>query len=395
MSDITVRQVHGQEMLRAMYAMHAYAFSPSPPLRDRAEREEALLRRQGATHMALYEGDEPMACGASRPLRQNVRGGLYPMAGLLDVTTHPGARRKGYARKLLLALLEAVHQGGAACSALYPFRESFYERLGYVTLPQTKRVRLDPAALQPLLRRNLGGQVQMLPIAEGYDAYRAFLEGHRQRVHGMALFEPDDRGEALRGDRWLALASVGDRVEGAMLYDLRGEQIARYNLRASRLYYATPAGRYLLLEWIARHIDQADRAEMVLPCYERPETWLADLKLQIETASHITPMVRVLDIARMAGMATGPGAVDVRIVDPTCPWNEGPWRLATVDGRLEIEPASTAEGELAIQGLTALAYGTHDPAEFGLRGWGALDEPTQRTLRTMFPLQSPHLHETF
>jgi predicted acetyltransferase len=395
MADVTVRQVHGQEMLRAMYAMHAYAFGSSPPLRDRAEREESLLRRQGATHMAVYEGDEPMACGASRPLIQQVRGALYPMAGLLDVTTHPAARRKGYARKLLLALLEAVREGGAACSGLYPFRESFYERLGYVTLPQTKRARLDPSALQPLLRRDWGGQVRMLPIEEGYDAYRAFLEGQRRRVHGMALFEPDDRFEARRNTQWLALASVGEQVEGVMLYDLRGEQIARYNLRASRFCYRSAVGRYLLLEWIARHIDQADRAEIMLPAYERPEGWLADLKLQIETAGHITPMVRVLDIERMAGMATGPGAVTVRLADPVCPWNEGAWRLATVDGRLEITRAQEAQGSLTIQGFTALAYGTHDPAEFGLRGWGALDEAAQETLRAMFPLRSPHLHEQF
>ncbi len=395
MSEITVRQVYGEEMLRAMYWMHAYAFSSSPPLRDRAEREEALLRRQGATHMAAYDGDELVACGASRPLIQQVRGALYPMAGLMDVTTHPATRRRGYARKLLGALLEAVREGGAACSGLYPFRESFYERLGYVTLPQVRRVRFDPAALQPLLRWDLGGQVRLLPIEEGYEDYLAFLQEHRARTHGMAMFQHDDRYEAQRGYQWVALATVGQRVEGVMLYNLRGEQITRYALRAFRFYHASPAGRYLLLEWIARHIDQADRAELTLPAYERPETWLADLRLQSETASHITPMARVLDVARIAGLQTGPGAVAVRLSDPACPWNEGIWRLASVGGRLEVAHAGEAQGALTIQGLTALVYGTHDPAEFGLRGWGALDAATVETLRAMFPPRCPHLHEMF
>ncbi len=382
-------------MLEALYAMHAYAFRSSPPLADQAEREETLLRRVGATHIAVYDDDEPVACGASRRMTQQMRGALYPAAGFLDVTTHPAARRKGHARLLLHALLRAVHEGGAVCSVLYPFRESFYERLGYVVLPQAKRIQLSPSALQPLLRRALDGQVQMLPIEEGYEAYRAFCEGHRERVHGMALFDRDDRPEVRRGDQWVALATVGNRVEGVMLYELRGNQIARFKLQASRFYYRSAAGRYLLLDWIARHIDQADRAEIVLPPYERPEGWLADLNLQIETAYHISAMVRVLDVARLSGMHTGPGDLKLRINDTICPWNQAAWRLATVDGSLQVTQAETAQGEISIQGLTALVYGVCDAAELEARGWGTLDEDSQATLQSMFPLLCPYLHERF
>ncbi len=395
MTETRVCEVHGDEMLRAMYAIHAYAFRSSPPLSDQTEREEALLRRQGATHIAVYEDHEPVACGASRRMTQQVRGALYPAAGLLDVTTHPAARRKGYARQLLHALLRAVHDGGAVCSALYPFRELFYERLGYVVLPQTKRIRLDPAMLEPVLKQNLGGQVQMLSIEEGYDTYRAFLKAHRERVHGMALFDRDDRPEMRRGNQWVALATVDGQAEGIMLYDLRGEMTGRFNLRASRFYYRSAAGRYLLLDWIARHIGQADRTEIVLPTYERPETWLADLRLKIETAQHISPMVRVLEVARLTGMQTGPGDLTLHVSDAICPWNQATWRLATTGGKLEVTPAQDAQGELSIQGLTALVYGTIDPGEIAARGWGSVGEAQQETLRSMFPMLWPHLHEQF
>jgi hypothetical protein len=50
----------------------------------------------------------------------------------------------------------------------------------------------------------------------------------------------------------------------------------------------------LLLDWIARHIDQADRAELWLPPYEHPETWLADMQVRIESQER-APMSRILD----------------------------------------------------------------------------------------------------
>ncbi len=391
MREVTVRQVTGDEMLKVMYWMHAYAFSPSPPLRDREAREDALRRRLGATHMAVYEDDEPVVCGASRPLIQNVRGVNLPMAGVLDVTTHPQARRRGYAKRLMVELLATVREQGAAVSALYPFRESFYQRLGYVTVPQSKRVRLNPLTLQSLLDIDLGGQVELLSIEDGYPFYREFMEAYRDQTHGLALFVHDDMAERLRGNRWLALARADGQVDGVMLYELRGEQIGRYHLKADRFYYSNPRGRYLLLEWIARHIDQAAEAEIILPSFEVPESWLADLRLEIQTAHHITPMVRVLDVAQLEGLAVGPGNVTVSLRDPICSWNEGKWSLGSDDGRLLIEPGDGPQADLTIQALTALVYGTHDPEEFVLRRWGELDAETVRTLRGMFNRQWPHL----
>ena len=56
-----------------------------------------------------------------------------------------------------------------------------------------------------------------------------------------------------------------------------------------------------MLQWIARHIDQADRAEIWLSDDEYPETWLTDLQVKLE-ATVRPAMNRVLDIEKMGGM---------------------------------------------------------------------------------------------
>lgn len=49
-----------------------------------------------------------------------------------------------------------------------------------------------------------------------------------------------------------------------MLYRLLGEEVTRFNLVAHGFYYRTAQARYLMLNWIARHVDQAERVEIWL-----------------------------------------------------------------------------------------------------------------------------------
>ena len=76
-------------------------------------------------------------------------------------------------------------------------------------------------------------------------------------------------------------------------------------------------------------------------------------------------------------------------------WNEGTWCLETVDGRLQVSPAEGADCALRVQGLSALVYGAHDPADFRVHGWGGPSPELQAAMRAMFPPMLPHLHEMF
>ncbi|MBN1137280.1 MAG: GNAT family N-acetyltransferase, partial [Anaerolineae bacterium] len=295
---------------------------------------------------------------------------------------------------VMARLLAAVRDAGQPLSCLYPFRESFYERLGYVTFPLPRTAKLTPLSLLPLLEQDLGGQVDLVLISDGYDTYRGYLQALRQRTHGMALFDHPDRFSIGRNAFWLALARVGGQVAGVMLYDLKGQEVAEFTLRALRFYYDTGQGKYLLLQWIARHADQAQKVEFSLAPFESPETWLADIKVTTESDIR-APMGRVVDVAGLGGMQTGPGRFAARVTDPLCPWNETAWQFETVEGLLRVGATVEAECDLSIQGLTALVYGTHDPGDFAIRGWGDPTPEVQETMRAIFPPLTPHLHERF
>src|SRR5690348_14149534 len=104
-------------------------------------------------------------------------------------------------------------------------------------------------------------------------------------------------------------------------------------------------------------------------------------------------MGRALDVATIGGMEVAPGRSSANILDPFCPWNEGIYQFESVEGNLQVSHARQAACELTIQGLTALVYGTHEPASFEFRGWGNPVPALQATLQTMFPPRLPYLHE--
>jgi predicted acetyltransferase len=241
---------------------------------------------------------------------------------------------------------------------------------------------------------DLEGEIRLQYIGETYDTYREYLAEMRQSRHGMALFDIGDRARANQNLLWTAIAEFDGKIEGLMLYRILGEEVTKFNFVASRFYYKTSRARYLLLSWIARHVDQADRVELWLPDDEYPETWLVDIQVKVETTIHAA-MSRVLDVEKISGMNVGNGSFSARIIDPLCPWNEGCWHFESYEGKLRTSRISKAECELAIQGLTALIAGIHDPQDIPLRNWGNPDSALQSIQRGMFPRMSPFLHEVF
>ncbi len=136
MPDIQIRCLEGDELIEAMYGLNAYALHASPPLTNREEWEGIVRPRQGVTYMALFEDGVPASGAASTAMVQNMRGKLFDANGVWGVASAPASRRSGYCRQTIAALLASGRDDGQVFSTLYPFRESFYERLGYVTFPR-------------------------------------------------------------------------------------------------------------------------------------------------------------------------------------------------------------------------------------------------------------------
>ncbi|MEV4537329.1 GNAT family N-acetyltransferase [Asanoa sp. NPDC049518] len=391
-----VRRISGDERLTTSFPLQSYAFDKSPSEQAVSQHYRDYLPYHSGNHTLVAEEDgATLATVAAIPMQQNVRGAVVPMAGVASIATHPLARRRGLVRTLLNQLLEDMRDDGNPVSTLYPFRPSFYARFGYVTLPQHRTATFSPGGLTDLLRADLPGELRWRRIADGYADHRALTLRLRDQLHGFATF-PDFRAVSLRDDRkWVVTAHVDGEVVGSLPYridDHLGE------LSGDTLLHTGPLGRTLILSFLARHTDQVDRVKLALLPGDTPELWADDFGVETTAdarpPSSSAPMARVLSLEGLEGIAAGPVAITVDVVDDAL--LAGRYHLDGTGGSLLVDRTDApAAASLSAAGLSALVYGVLDPIEVGLRGLGTIPLEAAEALRALFPPRPPYVFAEF
>jgi predicted acetyltransferase len=390
-----IRQITADERTTTMFPLQAYAFFPSPWRDEDQERyRRRMIYYESATSLIAEEDGRTLAGVGAFPMRQNVRGAIFDMAGVASVASHPDARRRGFVRALLERLMRQTRDEGCAVSALYPFRASFYGRFGYVGLPHRRTAAFPPSGLGHLLRADLPGTVERLPMREAFDAWDGLILRMLTEQHGWAVYDDVRKAEFREEPGWVAVARAGGEVVGAVAY-----RIDQYggDLVAQDMLTTGPLGRALLLQFFARHIDQVGRVLVTVGIDDVPELWATDLT--ITTKSEVTPprssapMARVLDLEALSGMPVGNAAATIEVVDDTL--IQGTYQLAGDGGQLGVTKAASAQATLTAAGLSGLIYGVLDPIDVEARGLGKIDRDAVGPLRELFPRALPYLFADF
>jgi predicted N-acetyltransferase YhbS len=395
---VKIRRIEPEERTPADALRQIYGFRPSPATESTLQEVQWNGQfYEKNTTLVAEEAGQPVAEASAILMQQNLRGAVHPMVGIAGVTTSPTARRQGYGRAVVAELLGQMRDEGQILSTLYPFRPSFYQRVGYVGLPKAKAASFAPADLAGLLQTDLPGDVSLERADLGYDAIRAFTHRLLAERHGFARL-PDYRAVQLRenNDRWVAVARVNDEVAAAVTY-----RILEFGgtLRADHLLTTSPWGRALLLRFFALHIDQVAKVVITVAPDETPELWATDLAVTTEAKTSFpispTPMARVLSLEHLNGLPVGPGRVAVEVVDD--PFVAGSYLLDGMGGRLEVSRNKVVEptATLTVHGISGLIYGVLDPGDAIVRGFGHASIEAQQELRTIFPRAMPYVCAEF
>ena len=394
---IDIREVAGEERIATAFGVGDYAFGASPSIPDLDQMRQNEPYREKQRTLVAFVDEQPQATLASHEMTQNVRGTVLPMGGVGGVASMPSGRRRGLVRQLFERLFSMYREAGWPISTLYPFRDSFYERLGYASFPMARFLTINPEALAPLVRHEKQGSCEQVAMKDAFEEWRAFLERYQRETHGFALKHVTNaRRVQDKNDAWVAFARDDDgEIAGAMTYRITGYT---GKLLASTFYTTSALGRYHLLDWVGRHADQVKDAVIEVRPDDSPETWFHDLRGTVRTDSEDSwpgPMARVVNVAGLTGIGAGDGEVAVEIHDALCPWNDSVFTFRGEGGTLAVTPGGNATSRITIQGLTALVYTGADPASFPFRGWGHPDEATSASLRAIFPPAVPDMHEEF
>jgi len=389
-----IRHIHIDELMTHYAPLHRYSFYSSPPM-DLSLYENQFALYEDCIMPGMFEGDICVATTVAIPMTQTIRGKTFPMGGVAGVTSDPMTRRKGYVKKLMLHLFREMKEAKMPVSMLYPFRESFYEKLGYTLFNHVKAVTFKTADMKPLFNMDLPGSVDYANQQDSWDIGREFIKDYQATQHGMGLFEDKSLDLLYGNDKlWLAIArDENGEVIGTMAY-----KITAFwgTFEVSRFFVKNSLARYLLLQFIAKHVDQVhDVAIKRIASSERPETWFSDLSMKIDPEIWLTAMGRIINVREIGGMKVGSGKVTIQVQDEFCPWNTGIFSFEAQNGELLISDGGDPDCTLSINALTALIYGTHDPQDFQWRGWGNPSEEAIQKMISLFPGESPYLQILF
>lgn len=374
-----------------------YAFATSPVKLTDEEKARHLANRSEDKSIFSYADDAPVAKVGVIPMTMNVRGVVRPMGGIGGVCSMPSARRGGHVRALMQRAIEEMHADGQAVSALFPFKTSYYEMFGYAGWQVAMWARIEPVALAPYLRVPKHGTVKHRLGSDAKDDYFRFEESVQQQLHGMSRqprLRIDSRLDSTPS--WFVSVHEEDQITAAMCFKL---DLDKHVMEVYFAYWLTENGKLNLLDFMARHVDQVKYISMPLMPGDQPHLWATD-------NDHITisstadqawnaPMGRIVTVNGLTGIGAGDGSVALTIRDEQAPWNNGTWTLTGRDGALEVNEGGESQGDVNINGLSALVFSGIDPVALPYRGWGEVQPTAVEALSAIFPPVMPHLHELF
>lgn len=399
-SDYDIRLLTPEEDMHLMIDDYAFRATPHAPAPEEEQRKHLpYLANTRLPHAFDAEGT-PVARLSIYPQTMNVRGKMLTAGGVGGVASLPNGRRGGMVRALMETSFGYMHEDGQAVSGLYPFRESFYQRLGYAGWVRPLWAKVNPADLHPLLQTERGGSVRWGRIADHWDDWSSFIRVAQGIVHGFTISDPP-RGDLpkQRNSRWVVLVEEDGRLTGGMSYRITGYT---GSMVIPVFLPLTVNARYAMLEWVARHVDQVKEARIQLMPGSWPELWMHDVEAHAcsrDEEAWAAPMGRIISIDGLSGIGAGDGEIAIDVVDEQCPWNAGTWTFRGTGGVLEVAQGGTATAMLPIQALSSLVFNGSgpgsEPETFRYRGWGEVDAATAETLRALFPPALPYIYDQF
>jgi predicted acetyltransferase len=307
----------------------------------------------GAETLFIGESEgRPIAACQLHPLREWIAGEAIAVAGVGTVAISPVHRKHRIGAELVARALRHARERGDLASALYPFRASFYRKLGYGQAGAVLQYQVPPSALPESAERN---RVELLDTdATSMEAFTLYNRWARAETGQLQRGEPLWQRLLAPAERSLVGYRAADgQVTGYARVTYRTDlPIETRYLEVEELVWTTPESRRGLYGWLASLDDQWPQLLLrALPSHCFGD-WIREPRLPHGAAPSwglwapaatllMGPMFRLLDVRnaweQRRIVTTKPLTMSVQVTDAQLPENQVCWRFALDAGRVVVE----------------------------------------------------------
>ncbi len=245
------------ETMRILRNAYPAADLPSPE-----EHRDTLLEcieRDNVHVWTVHEGGQQLAVLRTHDFVMNAFGHQVPVQGLGGVAVDLCHKKKQVAKDLVLWFMQRSCALGVGLTALYPFRISFYQRMGWGLGTPTHRFHLAPRSFP---ETSEAGTARYL-VEGDEDALFSYLDGVQGQTHGLFHVPRADvkLPKANSGQRSVGIEFDG-KLEAHVVFKfvaLNKHNILQQNIEVLSWTYSTRRGLRELFQFFRKQADQVSR----------------------------------------------------------------------------------------------------------------------------------------
>jgi predicted acetyltransferase len=275
----------------------------------------------------IEEDGEVRASTTVLPLESYVEGEWRPMGGIAAVMAHPAYRRRGYAGKLMRAVLLDMRERGVSLSLLSPFAHAFYRIFGYELVTEDIKYRLKPADLPTSPEQSHLRAYQEEDLSSLMKLYEAEAKGHTLSVRRS---EGHWKTTLSKKDADVAVYERDGEVEGYILYKISGwqDRDPRRTLSVEEIVAATQRAREALYSFMAGLDPLVYGIKLFTPRGEPLHPYLKSA--HVDAKIEPDQMLRLIDVEGALGYLgrTPEAPLVLDLSDDVIPENSGEYTLA-------------------------------------------------------------------
>ena len=360
-------------------------------------------------YLTLEDNGKVVANSRLLPFEQNTRQVWKRMGGIAEIASAPETRRQGHIRELMKYMFKEMHDDGYATSVLYPFKDEFYGRLGYVSCTPVRGITVN---LDRLRRWDLpaGYHVERMEFSQGLTHLKTIHKESVESTHGgVRRSEKRWKEMDINLSKKSSIAVAFDQEDeprGALVYAIKGygtygKEDEWGTMRIREKYWLSYEARSALFHFLHMHDDQIIKIKTpVLPNEIDYHYWFTNVNPPTIEARLSIYMARLVDVEKsVEGLpAASDGELTIKVKDTHCPWNNQSYRLVGEGSRLKVEALGNAASsiKMSIGGLSALVFGAMWPADLKpLSLCNGLDSKSMKLLTSWFPREPPSMIEDF
>lgn len=315
--------------------------------------DRSLLFYRACEKLVAQSEGHVRGCLVIWPMNLRVRGQILKGGGIGAVAVAPEARGQGVGTHLMAGAVRHQQANGHVFSLLYPFRESFYRRVGYEVFGTRWEIEISNASLP---RTSCDLPIRRLAISEAQDELDRVHESYSRRYSGIVVRDSIWWERLARPDKLPSVYLIGEPAEGYMVV----KHDARFweKQEILEIAYSSKRGMDGVLGLLATIGINKTAVKFLQPA-ENP-IMMTYREYGIKPSEEKPVMARLINLERFISSLNPPtpkGGFTFRLIDDQLADQNGTWKISWEDKVTAIRSEDAPDFEIHVRQFSQAALG--------------------------------------